>query len=57
MGLNEIKEILRCPVCLGPLKDRPEERAMDCPECKLRFTVDGDILNLIPAQALELEKP
>jgi uncharacterized protein YbaR (Trm112 family) len=55
MGIREIAEILCCPVCHGPLENHIEENAMECPNCKLRFTVEGDVLNMLPAQALALE--
>ena len=56
MGIREIAEILCCPVCHGPLENHIDENAMDCPKCKLRYTVEGDILNMLPAQALVLEE-
>ncbi len=56
MGLREIFEILRCPICFSPLEDHLDEGGVDCPKCRLRFSIEGDILNMLPSQALELEE-
>jgi uncharacterized protein YbaR (Trm112 family) len=56
LGIREITEILCCPVCKGPLKNHLDEGGLDCPKCRLRFTLEGDILNMIPSEALDLEE-
>ncbi len=56
MNLSELTKILKCPKCEGDLVDRLEELGgLDCPVCNLRYLLEGDILNMVPAQALELE--
>jgi uncharacterized protein YbaR (Trm112 family) len=56
MGIREIAELLRCPACGGPLENHLDEGGMDCPKCRLRYAVQGNILNMLPAQALSLEE-
>lgn len=56
MGLEEIVEILCCPACRGELDVRLEDDALDCPSCRLRYVVEGGVLNMIPSEALEREK-
>jgi uncharacterized protein YbaR (Trm112 family) len=57
MKPGELIQILKCPVCEGALEDRLEEHGgYDCAECRLRYVLEGDILNMLPAQALELEE-
>ena len=56
MGIREIVDILCCPICKGPLENHLDEGGMDCPKCRLRYAVKGDILNMLPSQALDLEQ-
>lgn len=49
----KLLEILVCPKSKGPLEYRPEEEALICPECRLRFPVrDG-----IPVLLLDEAEP
>ncbi len=57
MTLSELTELLKCPACEGALEDHIDENGgLDCPKCRLRYVLEGDILNMMPAQALELEE-
>jgi uncharacterized protein len=49
----ELKEILACPQCKGPLRfpDSPEE--IHCPACRLAFRVDEGI----PVMLVEEARP
>ena len=39
----ELLEILVCPKCHGDLEYRPEENALLCHACRLRYAVEDDI--------------
>lgn len=39
---QEIREVLACPKCHGPLEDVTNAVALECPSCELRFPIrDG----------------
>lgn len=49
----EIRDVLCCPRCRGPLRDVPEPPALECTHCALRFPVrDG-----IPVMLLDAASP
>lgn len=52
----ELLEILACPACKGPLEVLPDHSALDCPACRLRFRVEGDIPIMLLDQAVEMPK-
>lgn len=39
----ELLEILVCPKCHGELEYRPEEPALLCHACRLRYPIEDDI--------------
>jgi uncharacterized protein YbaR (Trm112 family) len=39
----ELLDILVCPKCHGDLEYRPEESALLCHACRLRYAVEDDI--------------
>lgn len=44
MSLDErLLEILVCPKCKGELEHKPEEEALLCHSCRLRYEVRDDI--------------
>ncbi|MCB1152683.1 MAG: Trm112 family protein [Deltaproteobacteria bacterium] len=54
MGLKEIVPILRCPVSGAPLVYNEKANALDCKESGLRYPIDGDVVHLLPEEALDL---
>lgn len=54
MTLDEdLLEILVCPKCKGELEYRPEEEALLCHECRLRYEVEDDIPIMLIDEAEE----
>jgi uncharacterized protein len=49
----ELKEILACPRCKGPLEFRDEAAEIRCLRCRLVFRVEGDI----PVMLLDEARP
>jgi len=49
----ELKEILACPRCKGPLEFRDEAAEVRCLSCRLVFRVEEDI----PVMLLEEARP
>lgn len=39
----ELLDILVCPKCHGDLEYRPDEQALLCHACRLRYAVEDDI--------------
>lgn len=50
---EEVLEILVCPKCKGELEYRPEEDALLCHECRLRYEIDDGI----PIMLIDEAKP
>ncbi len=50
----EIREILACPKCHGPLKDASNGSALECPACALRFPIRDGIPILLLDQSERL---
>jgi uncharacterized protein YbaR (Trm112 family) len=50
----QLLAILVCPKCRGPLAYRPEEAALDCRACKLRYPVRDDIPVMLVDEATHL---
>ena len=50
----KLLEILVCPKSKDPLEYRPEEAALDCPACGLRFPVRDGIPVLLLDEAEKL---
>lgn len=40
---KELLKILVCPKCKGDLEYRPEEQALLCHDCRLRYEIRDDI--------------
>lgn len=40
---EKLLEILVCPKCKGELEYRPEEEALLCHACRLRYRIEDDI--------------
>ncbi|MBZ0272327.1 Trm112 family protein [bacterium] len=56
MALADILDLLRCPLCGGPLVDRIDKGAVECAACRLRYPIeDSGILNLDPREARSTE--
>jgi len=54
MSLDEdLLEILVCPKCKGELEYRPDEEALLCHECRLRYEVEDDIPIMLIDEAEE----
>lgn len=54
---GELKEILVCPKCRGPLEFPDDRNEIDCRSCKLAYPVEGDSIPvMIPAEARPLEE-
>ena len=52
---QEWTELLVCPACKGKLAPAPGGRALDCPACRLRFTItDGGIPVMLVAEAVPI---
>jgi len=50
---SELLEILACPKCHTKIELSPDQDALDCPSCRLRYPiVDG-----IPVMLIEEAKP
>ncbi len=50
---QEILEILVCPKCKGELEYRPDEEALLCHACRLRYEIDDGI----PIMLIDEAKP
>jgi uncharacterized protein YbaR (Trm112 family) len=51
---RELLEILVCPKCKGELRYRPEQDALDCDACKLRYRVADGIPVMLISEASAL---
>ncbi|HET6413771.1 MAG TPA: Trm112 family protein [Anaeromyxobacter sp.] len=51
----ELKEILACPRCKGPLEFRDEAAEIRCLSCRLVFRVEEDIPVMLLEEARPLE--
>jgi uncharacterized protein YbaR (Trm112 family) len=51
---QELLEILVCPSCKGELEYRPEESALICHACRLRFPIRDNIPVMLLDEALPL---
>jgi len=51
----QLLEILVCPKCRGDLEYRPEESALDCHACRLRYEIRDDIPILLIDEAKPLK--
>ena len=52
---RKLLQILVCPVCKGPLKQRVAEHELICRPCRMGFPVQDDIPVLLVEQARLLE--
>jgi uncharacterized protein YbaR (Trm112 family) len=43
MLAKDLLEILVCPKCKGDLNYHPEQSALDCRSCNLRYRIEDDI--------------
>lgn len=50
----DLLAILVCPRCHGALTHRPEVPALDCPACRLRYSIDDGIPVLLLDSATPL---
>jgi uncharacterized protein YbaR (Trm112 family) len=51
---KELLDILVCPKCKGDLTYKPEESALVCPACRLRYPVRDGIPIMLIAEATPL---
>lgn len=54
---QELKDILRCPECKGPLswavisgRIAAFEKALNCPKCNIIYPIENDIPNMLPPE-------
>ena len=54
----QLLAILRCPKCRGMLTERVDGQttSLDCTACKLRYSVEDEIPNLLIEEATPLSK-
>ena len=52
---DELKKIVACPKCKGPLIFQEQDQGFDCNACKLRFLIEDDIPNFLIEEAQPLE--
>ncbi|RMD82434.1 MAG: Trm112 family protein [Candidatus Dadabacteria bacterium] len=52
---KELLDILVCPACKGPVKPTPQQDALICEACKLRYPIEDDIPVMIVSEAKPLE--
>ncbi len=52
----EVRRLLVCPNCHGPLEDGSEGESLDCPACGLRFPVREGIPIMLVEQATKVER-
>ncbi|MFH1018008.1 MAG: Trm112 family protein [Pseudomonadota bacterium] len=52
---KELLDILVCPKCKGDLTYERESSALDCPKCRLRYRVEGDIPVMLIDEAQSLD--
>lgn len=52
---SELLEILVCPACRGELTYQPDERYLDCPACRLRYRIEGDVPIMLIDEAGKLD--
>ncbi|MHB8510126.1 MAG: Trm112 family protein [Candidatus Dormibacteria bacterium] len=50
----ELLEILVCPRCKGAVQYRPDDSALDCAACRLRFRVEDGIPVMLVSEATKL---
>lgn len=50
----ELKEILVCPACKGPLEFREPRAEIVCHACRLVFAIEDDIPNMLLEDARRL---
>lgn len=48
---GDLLDILACPKCKGPLRITPEETALLCPACRLRYRIEDGIPILLVDEA------
>jgi len=57
MAVNkQLLDILRCPICKGPLTMTENQDGLICPEDKLMFRIVDDIPVMIPDEAVKLDE-
>ena len=52
---KELLEILACPQCKGELTLTPEEDALVCPACKLKYPIRDDVPVMLVDEAETVE--
>ena len=52
---KELLEILVCPKCKGELELKPAQEGLICHACKLEYTIEDDIPNMLIDEAKRLE--
>lgn len=48
---QELKEILRCPKCRGPLEELPAPEGLHCAACRLLYPIVEGIPNMLVDEA------
>jgi len=51
---EDLKKIVVCPKCKGPLVYNEQEDGFDCSACKLRYLIEDGIANLLIEAAKEI---
>ena len=54
---DELRDILVCPLCKGPLQYDDTLHRLDCPPCGLGFPVRDGIPVMLKDEAVEIRKP
>ena len=52
---KELLEILACPRCKGALQYRPDQAALDCSSCNLRYPIRDDISVMLTDEAVQIQ--
>jgi hypothetical protein len=53
----ELKEILRCPKCRGPLTELSAPEGLHCESCRLLYPIVEGIPNMLVDEAQPLKQP
>lgn len=52
---QELLDILACPKCKGDLEYNEKESTLTCHSCKLRYTIEDGIPNMLIDEAENIE--
>jgi uncharacterized protein YbaR (Trm112 family) len=54
---RELLDVLACPKCKGELRYLPDQDALDCLACRLRYRVEDGIPVMLVGEATALPDP